>query len=115
MIALITGASSGIGESTARRLAREPGMELILVARREEKLRELAAELGSASVIVADLTDEDAPRRIAEEVEREYGRLDILVNNAGAAKRGRFADVGFEDVRRHIELNLDATVRLTEA
>ena len=115
MIALVTGASSGIGEATARRLAREPGTHLILVARREERLRALAAELPDATVLAADLLDDDAPRQIAEAVERDHGRLDLLVNNAGAAWRGRFGDGGWETVRRHMELNFDAQVRLTEA
>jgi short-subunit dehydrogenase len=122
VIALITGASSGIGEATARRLAREPGdVALILVARREERLRALADELGRAprvrvSVVAADITDPAAPARIAARVEREHGgRLDLLVNNAGAAWRASFADGGWENVRRHMELNFDAQVRVTEA
>ena len=115
MIALVTGASSGIGEATARRLAREPGARLVLVARREDRLRALADELGGATVIAADLVDDDAPARIARSVEDEHGRLDLLVNNAGAAWRGRFGEAGWENVRRHMELNFDATVRLTEA
>src|SRR5690606_8585940 len=92
MIALVTGASSGIGEATARRLAREPGTKLILVARREERLRALADELGGATVIAVDLTEESAPARVAEVVENEHGRLDLLVNNAGAAWRSTFAE-----------------------
>ena len=115
MIALVTGASSGIGAATARRLAREPGTRLVLVARREDRLRALADELGGATVIAADLLDDEAPARIARTVESEHGRLDLLVNNAGAAWRGRFGDVGWENVRRHMELNFDATVRVTEA
>ncbi len=115
MIALVTGASSGIGEATARRLAREPGAKLILVARREERLRALAGEIGGATVIPVDLTDPDAPATIAEVVEAEHGRLDLLVNNAGAAWRAPFAEGGWENVRRHMELNFDAQVRLTEA
>jgi short-subunit dehydrogenase len=116
VIALVTGASSGIGEATARRLAREPDMHLILVARREARLRALAVELGSGPhVMVADLTDEDAPARIAQSVETWHGRLDLLVNNAGAAWRGTFGEVGWDNMRRHMELNFDAQVRLTEA
>ncbi len=114
MIALVTGASSGIGEATARRLAREPGARLILVARREDRLRALAKELGGAEVVAADLLEEDAPARVAQVVEDRCGRLDLLVNNAGAAWRGRFGDAGWENVRRHMALNFDATVRLTE-
>jgi short-subunit dehydrogenase len=115
VIALVTGASSGIGEATARRLAGKPGTSLVLVARRTERLRSLADELGNTTVIAADLTEPDAPARISRAVEEEHGRLDLLVNNAGAAWRGTFAAGGWENVRRHMELNFDAQVRLTEA
>jgi uncharacterized protein len=115
VIALVTGASSGIGEATARRLAREPGTQLVLVARRAQRLAALAEELGGATVVAADLTEDGAPARIARAVEDEHGRLDLLVNNAGAAWRGTFGDAGWENVRRHMELNFDAQVRLTEA
>jgi uncharacterized protein len=115
VIALVTGASSGIGEAAARRLAREPDAHLVLVARREDRLRTLASELGGATVIAADLTAGDAPARIAREVEERHGRLDMLVNNAGSAWRGRFGEAGWDNVHRHMELNFDAVVRLTEA
>jgi uncharacterized protein len=115
VIALVTGASSGIGEATVRRIAREPGAELILVARREDRLRSLASEIGGATVIACDLTDDDAPASIAERVESEHGRLDLLVNNAGAAWRGRFGEAGWENLERHMRLNFDSVARLTEA
>jgi len=114
-VVLVTGASSGIGEAAARRLSREPGAQLVLVARREERLRALADELGGATVIAADLTSPDAPAHVAEVVEREHGALHLLVNNAGAAWRGRFGDTGWENVERHMKLNFEAVVRLTEA
>ena len=114
---VVTGASSGIGEATARRLAREPGASLVLVGRREERLRALAASLGEERVswVAVDLVDEDAPERIREHVLERHGRLDLLVNNAGAAWRARFADGGYENVRRTMAINFDAQVRLTEA
>jgi len=115
MIALVTGASSGIGAATARRIARDPAAKLVLVARREERLRELADDIGGATVIAADLTDDDAPGHVAEAVEAAHGRLDLLVNNAGAAWRGTFAEGGWANIQRHMELNFDAVVRLTEA
>jgi short-subunit dehydrogenase len=116
LIAVITGASSGIGEATARRLAREPGAELVLVARRAERLRALAASLEAPVTYVAvDLTDGDAPERIAEHVRRRHDGLTLLVNNAGASWRATFADGGYANVRRTMDVNFDAVVRLTEA
>jgi uncharacterized protein len=115
VIALVTGASSGIGEATARRLARERDAHLVLVARREDRLNALASELGGATVIAADLTDDGAPALIRDRVQAEHGRLDLLVNNAGAGWSAPFAEGGWENVRRTMELNFDAVVRLTEA
>jgi short-subunit dehydrogenase len=115
-VAVVTGASSGIGRATAERLARDPGAELVLVARREERLRELAGSLPCpATYVVADLTDDDAPQRVLAHVEETHGRLDLLVNNAGASWRGSFAETGYANVHRHMELNFDAVLRLTEA
>lgn len=116
-MALVTGASSGIGEATARRLATEPNIQLVLVARREERLRRLAETLPAPCEILAlDLTDEDAPERVLAHL-REYhdGRLALLVNNAGASWRGTFAEGGYANVRRTMEVNFDAVLRLTEA
>ncbi|HXE45558.1 MAG TPA: SDR family NAD(P)-dependent oxidoreductase [Conexibacter sp.] len=116
MIAVITGASSGIGEAAARRLAAEPGARLVLVARREDRLRALADEIGGATVVAVDLTDDDAPARVRAAVEEQHaGRLDLLVNNAGASWNAPFAEGGWENVRRTMALNFDAQLRLTEA
>jgi short-subunit dehydrogenase len=116
-VALVTGASSGIGEAAARRLAREPGWAVVLVARREDRLRALAGELGESRVswIAVDLLDDDAPERVRAHVTELHGRLDLLVNNAGASWRARFADGGYDNVRRTMAINFDAQVRLTEA
>jgi short-subunit dehydrogenase len=117
LVAVITGASSGIGEATARRLAREAGAQLVLVARREERLRRLAETLPApCSCLALDLTDGDAPARVLAHVRELYGgRLTLLVNNAGAAWRAPFGDGGYANVRRTMALNFDAPVRLTEA
>ncbi len=116
-VAIVTGASSGIGEATAKRLAKEPNTALVLVARRGERLRELAIQIGEerASWIGVDLLDEDAPKQIEAHVRDRHGRLDLLVNNAGAAWRKPFAEGGYENVKRTMAINFDAQVRLTEA
>ena len=112
---MVTGASAGIGEATARRLARDAGTQLVLVARRADRLNQLASELGVPTTVVAlDVTADDAPSRIRQALEAEHGgRLHLLVNNAGSAWRGSFADTGWANVERHLKLNLEAPLRLT--
>jgi short-subunit dehydrogenase len=114
-LAVVTGASSGIGEATARRLDRD-GWKLLLVARRADRLEQLAGELRDAEPLALDLTEPDAPARVRERAKRE-GALHLLVNNAGASWRASFGDPdgGFENVRRTMEINFDAVLRLTEA
>src|ERR1700750_491973 len=115
-VAVVTGASSGIGAATARRLARDPGRELVLVARRGELLAELAASLPCPTTwLAADLTRADARERVRAHVEQHHDRLDLLVNNAGAAWRGTFGETGWANVHHHMELNFGAVVRPTEA
>src|ERR1700753_483680 len=115
-VAGVTGAPRGIGAATARRLARDPGQELVLVARRGELLAELAASLPCPTPgVAAALTRPDAPERVRAHLETHHDRLDLLVNNAGAAWRGTFGETGWANVRRHLEPNFDAVVRLTEA
>jgi short-subunit dehydrogenase len=110
--ALITGASSGIGEATARQLA-QAGLKVTLVARRAERLLRLKTEIeaskGKARVTVADLSSEEERVRVFQEL----GAADILVNNAGFGWYGYFSNMGWETAREMLQVNIGATIHLT--
>jgi short-subunit dehydrogenase len=111
--ALITGASSGIGDQFARQLA-ERGYDLILVARREDRLNELAEQLPTkATVIACDLgTEAD---KLPGQVKRRSLQVDLLVNNAGFGLRGHFPDLDPAREAEMIRVNCEAVVTLTHA
>jgi short-subunit dehydrogenase len=113
--ALVTGASSGIGRALAIELARL-GVDLVLLARREDRLAEVAREIaavGRRAILVAgDVTDAEVRRRAIDTARRELGGLDILVNNAGVAAHGRFADADPKRIRPIFEVNFFAPVEL---
>src|SRR4051794_17098631 len=115
--ALVTGASSGIGEAFARRLA-ERGDDLVLVARSGGRLEALADELRGrygtdSEVIVADLTDPDELAVVEKRL--ATGPVDVLVNNAGFGTSGDLVTLAIDDEVNEIELNVTALVRLTHA
>jgi hypothetical protein len=112
-LALVTGASSGIGATFARRLSRQ-GYGLILVARRGDRLDELARELGGAETLAADLTVEEDLRRVEARIEAA-GNLELLINNAGFGLAGRFFETPVEGQTRMHQLHVMATMRLSHA
>jgi uncharacterized protein len=113
-VALITGASSGIGAVFARKLAAR-GYNLILLARREDRLRALASELPmKADVLIADLSQEQDIAE-TERVIRECGQIELLINNAGFGTLGRFWEADIEGQKRMHEVHVMATMRLTHA
>ncbi len=110
---MVTGASSGIGETFARRLARD-GFALILVARRHDQLEHLARELGGAETLAADLTLEEDLARVEARIASATD-LELLINNAGFGSRGRFWEAPLEGQDRMHRLHVLATMRLTRA
>ena len=114
-VAVITGASSGIGEATARALAAS-GHRLALLARRADRIQALAAELGHGAIAIeADVTERDSIAAAASRVKAELGGTDILVNNAGIMLLAPFTAEGHDDHRRMIEANLLGAITVTEA
>ncbi|HEX3269638.1 MAG TPA: SDR family NAD(P)-dependent oxidoreductase [Ktedonobacterales bacterium] len=117
-VALITGASGGIGSATARELARQ-GASVILAARRGDVLDALASELGASGVealaVPTDLTDATQIEPLVERALERFGRIDILVNNAGIGTPRSLAKTAPDAIRRELEINLVGAVLLTHA
>ena len=114
-VAVVTGASSGIGEAAARLLVAE-GMHVILSARRRERIEALAEELGDkATAVIADVVDEDQVRALFDKIRARFGGLDLLFNNAGLGVFGRFASSMPEDWRRMIDANVYGVLNCTRA
>jgi NADP-dependent 3-hydroxy acid dehydrogenase YdfG len=117
-VALITGASSGIGAATARELA-GLGAAVSLVARRSDRLEDLATSIrgqgGRALVLKADITDEPQAREVVDRTAAELGRLDTLVNNAGVMLLGPVADAPMSEWQRMININLLGLLYCTHA
>lgn len=109
---LITGASSGIGESFAKRL-NQLGAKLILTARSENKLQQLADSMNDAIVIPGDLSDKSFPQKLYKEILNRGKTVDILINNAGFGFSGPFLDCEFKDYEEMINLNIFSLMHLT--
>jgi NADP-dependent 3-hydroxy acid dehydrogenase YdfG len=117
-VALVTGASSGIGEASARALA-GAGAAVAIAARRKDRLDDLAKEIerggGRALAIETDVTDREQAIAAVEGTVRELGRLDTVVNNAGVMLLGPILDAPVEEWDRMIELNLKGLMYVTHA
>ena len=109
---LITGASSGIGESFAKQLD-ELGSKLILTARSEDKLNKLASQMNDAIVISGDLSDRKFPKKLYKEVKNKKLTVDIIINNAGFGYSGPFLDSEFSGYEEMLNLNIYSLMELT--
>jgi NADP-dependent 3-hydroxy acid dehydrogenase YdfG len=113
--ALVTGASSGIGEATARALAAE-GCAVALAARREDRLEGIADDIdGPTLVVPTDVTDEAAAADAVAATRERFGGLDLLVNNAGIARGGPVAEADLEDLHQTVRVNLEGVMNVTHA
>ena len=113
--AIVTGASSGIGEATARLLAKE-GCNVVLAARREDRLRTLAAELGEGALAApTDVTDPAACAALVARTVERFGSLEILINNAGVGLYGSIPEGAPEDWRKMFDVNVLGVLYTTRA
>ncbi|MHC4518670.1 MAG: SDR family oxidoreductase [Planctomycetota bacterium] len=111
-VAVITGASSGIGEGTARELA-NAGMKLVLTSRRQHLLEELAAQLDTEVVTIAgDITDEALPQKLIDTAVERFGSCDVVFNNAGVMIVGKAQDIDIDAMCRMVRINVEAVYRL---
>jgi uncharacterized protein len=113
-VALITGASAGLGTDFARQLAAK-GKRLVLVARRKDRLDALAAELGNARAVEVDLCEAGASDRLMADIAAHGEHVELLVNNAGFGLTGRFVELDGKRQRQMIDLNCGALVELAHA
>lgn len=116
-VVIVTGASSGIGEATAREFARN-GSKVVLAARSEERLATIVDEIkandGTACYVKTDVTKEDDCRKLVETAVSEYGTVNILINNAGLSMRAVFDDTDLKVLRRLMDVNFWGTVYCTK-
>lgn len=114
-VALVTGAARGIGAETARRLAQE-GAHVVCLDRPADDgpLSQIAREIGG-SVLLQDVSEEDAPAKIAEALQRAHGGVDVVVHNAGVTRDKTLAKMSEDKWAQAIDINLDAVVRIDEA
>src|SRR5512143_1588942 len=116
-IVIVTGASAGIGEAAARRLAAE-GATVVISARRAERLESVKQDIesagGRAMAVVGDVTSSQDRERLVQQTLRACGRIDALVNNAGYGQRGPIELVPVEAIRQNFETNLFSLIALTQ-
>ena len=113
-VVIVTGASSGIGEATAR-LLYAAGAHPVLAARRADRLAALSDELGGALAVTADVTDRGDIRRIAETTLDRHGRINALVNNAGTSLHLPLDQLDPDDFARALDLNVVSVLAMTQA
>jgi NADP-dependent 3-hydroxy acid dehydrogenase YdfG len=112
-IAIVTGASSGIGAATAQLLANE-GAHVVLAARRADRIQSLAATLGNALAVPTDVTEADDRKRLVDRTVAQHGRVDLLVNNAGQGLHVPLSVLDLGDFRAVFELNVIAALALMQ-
>jgi NADP-dependent 3-hydroxy acid dehydrogenase YdfG len=110
-VAIITGASSGIGEAVAKDLD-TAGMKLILTARSQEKLANLASNLSSAIAVPGEITDPQLPQKLVDTAIQNFGQMDVVFSNAGVMNVGSIEEVDIEKISEMVRVNVESVYRL---
>jgi NADP-dependent 3-hydroxy acid dehydrogenase YdfG len=110
-VAVITGASSGIGAASAKELA-QAGMKLVLTARRGDRLEALAEVLPNATVLAGDVLDPKLPQALIDNAVEVYGRCDVVLNNAGVMLTGKIETIDIDAVCNMVRINVEAAYRM---
>ncbi len=110
-VAVITGATSGIGAAVARDL-RAAGMRLVIAGRREALLNKLADEIGESEVLAGQITDPDMPERLMDAAQEAFGRCDVVINNAGIMTSGEIETIDIDLVCEMVRVNVEAAFRM---
>jgi NAD(P)-dependent dehydrogenase (short-subunit alcohol dehydrogenase family) len=113
-VAVVTGASSGIGKGIAEAMS-AAGAKVVVTGRDEDRLREGAGSLGEHHLVVADICRDDAPRRVVDETIEAFGALDVLVHSAGIFWPKPFADAPLDEFDEQFRVNVRAPYALTQA
>jgi NADP-dependent 3-hydroxy acid dehydrogenase YdfG len=110
-VAIITGATSGIGAALAKAFDRR-GMRLVLTGRRADRLQSLAGELGAARTVPGDITDPALPQRLVDEALEAFGQLDVACNNAGLLEFGTIDEIDLDRMAAMVRVNVEAAFRM---
>jgi NADP-dependent 3-hydroxy acid dehydrogenase YdfG len=110
-VAIITGASSGIGEAVAKELD-AVGMKLILTARSQDKLERLASQLKHAKIVVGEISDPALPQKLVDTAIQTFGQLDVLFNNAGVMVIGAIETIDIDAICQMVRVNVEANFRM---
>jgi len=110
-VALVTGATSGIGLASARRMAKA-GMKLAISGRRRELLERNAGELGECLALPGEITESGVPEALIDDTLSRYGRLDVVMSNAGLVENGTVEELDLERVARMVRVNVEAAFRV---
>ena len=111
-VAIVTGATGGIGEAIAKNL-NDAGMKLVITARSQDKLDQLKSKLQAAEAIAGDATDPELPQKLMDRALEVFGRVDVVVNNAGLMDVGKIEEIDIDQICQMVRINVESLYRMS--